>query len=292
MKISILIPIFNFDVRELVEELYSQCSLAHDLKDFEILLFDDGSSDKFKNEDLANDKILYKEFSENQGRSRIRNLLAEAAHFEALLYLDCDSRIDKQDFIKAYVQNFQEGSVVYGGRTYDQNPPEAAYFLRWKYGVEREIIPADIRIQNPYQSFMTNNFLIDRKVFLEIKLDENLVGYGHEDTLLGMELKKREIPIIHIDNPAVHIGLETKEEFLSKTKEGIKNLLVLQKEGKLSCKEVKLLRYHKIFSKFPIKGLFKAYYKRKEKSIEQDLKSDQVSIRNFDLWKLNEILKG
>ena len=86
--------------------------------------------------------------------------------------------------------------------------------------------------------------------------------------------------------------METKEEFLSKTKEGIKNLLVLQKEGKLSCKEVKLLRYHKIFSKFPIKGLFKAYYKRTEKSIEQDLKSDQVSIRNFDLWKLNEILKG
>lgn len=290
MKISILIPVFNFDVSHLVEELFSQSQQAHNLGDFEILLFDDGSTQKYNNASLANEKITYKEFKENQGRSRIRNLLAENAQFEALLFLDCDSRIDQLDFIKAYVQNFQDGSVVYGGRTYDKQPPEDAYFLRWKYGIEREIISANIRIENPYKSFMTNNFLIDRKVFLNIQLDESLKGYGHEDTLLGIELKKAGIPIIHIDNPAVHIGLETEAEFLEKTKEGIRNLWYLKEEGKLSCKDVKLLKYQRIMSKFPLKNLFTAYYKRKAKKIEANIKSKQVNIRSFDLWKLHYLL--
>ncbi len=290
MKISILIPIFNFNVEELVRELKAQCEAAHDLKDFEILLFEDGSKEKFQNASLVSEKIIYKEFQENQGRSKIRNLLAQSSKFEALLFLDCDSRIDKKDFIKAYIQNFQEGSIVYGGRTYDSKEPSQEVYLRWKYGVEREIISADVRIQNPYKSFMTNNFLIDKKVFLDIGLDESLKGYGHEDTLLGIELKKQGIPIIHIDNPAVHIGLETKEDFLEKTKEGLKNLLDLHHQKKLGSGEVKILKYYTYFKFFPIKQLFQKYYQKKERSILEDLDSKEVNIRNFDLYKLNYLL--
>lgn len=290
MKISILIPVFNFDVSDLVEELENQCQSAHTLEDFEIRLYDDGSANHFSNSKLRSDKIIFKEFSENQGRSRIRNTLAKEAAFEALLFLDCDSRIDQKDFIKNYVQNYQDGSVVYGGRTYDKSPPESTFYFRWKYGLEREIISADIRIQNPYRSFMTNNFLIDRLVFNQIGLDEGLKGYGHEDTLLGIELEKKEIPIIHIDNPAAHIGLESKEDFLNKTKEGLKNLLLLFEQSKLKSKDVRILKYYTYFRIFPVKQIFLKYYSLRKRSIEKNLSSKEVEMKNFDLYKLNYLL--
>lgn len=290
MKISILIPVFNFDVSDLVNELDHQCSTAHILDDYEIRLYDDGSKNRYANSSLASEKIIYREFSENQGRSKIRNTLAYGAEFEALLFLDCDSRIDKKDFIKSYVQNFQDGAVVYGGRTYDQNEPDSDVYFRWKYGIEREIIPADIRIQNPYNSFMTNNFLIDKKVFQSIGLDESLKGYGHEDTLLGIELKKSQVPIIHIDNAAVHIGLEKSEEFIQKTNEGLKNLHKLLLQGKLKSEDVRILKYYSYFKVFPVKQVFQKYYNWKKRSIEENLNSREIQMKNFDLYKLNYLL--
>ncbi|MBK9012976.1 MAG: hypothetical protein IPM82_02230 [Saprospiraceae bacterium] len=66
---------------------------------------------------------------------------------------------------------------------------------------------------------MTNNFLIPRQLFLEIQFDETLRQYGHEDTLFGMELARRQVPIVHIDNPLEHIGLEPVDVFLRKTEQ-------------------------------------------------------------------------
>lgn len=290
MKISILIPVYNFDVGNLVRELESQCKKAIGLDDFEILLFDDASPEKYQNANLASDKISFKNLLENAGRSKIRNLLANAAQFDALLYLDCDSAIEKPDFINSYVQHYQDDSVVYGGRTYSNQSPKDTTFFRWKYGVEREIISANTRIQNPYHSFMTNNFLISKKVYLDIQLDEELKGYGHEDTLFGIELKKKKIPIIHIENPAVHIGLETKEVFFEKTKEGIQNLIHLYENKKIKPENTKLLSYYVKMNMFPLKNLFKIYYNSKSVKIEENLKSDNPNMRNFDLWKLNYML--
>jgi hypothetical protein len=82
--------------------------------------------------------------------------------------------------------------VVYGGRNYEAKPPkEKELFFRWWYGVNRETISVAEREVAPYHAFMTNNFLIPKQLFLSIKLDEKLKGYGHEDTLFGIELKKK-----------------------------------------------------------------------------------------------------
>ena len=42
--------------------------------------------------------------------------------------------------------------------------------------------------------------------------------------LLGYQLKKAGIDILHIDNGLVHEGLESNRDFLNKTKLGIENL--------------------------------------------------------------------
>ena len=102
--LSILIPVFNNKVVKLVKELHDQCVRAK-IK-FEILVFDDGSREKIKQENKALNGIFgvnYLELSENIGRSRIRNKLAKTAGFPYLLYLDADSKINSRKFIKNYI---------------------------------------------------------------------------------------------------------------------------------------------------------------------------------------------
>jgi hypothetical protein len=60
-----------------------------------------------------------------------------------------------------------------------------------------------------------------------VSFDESIVTYGHEDTVFGLCLADKNIPILHIDNPAVHLGLETDETYLLKVEEGLQTLAQL-----------------------------------------------------------------
>lgn len=291
--ISILIPVYNFNVVDLVKSLHQQATDTGIV--FEIICIDDKSEEQYKyhnNNIRSLTHVKYEELSKNIGRSRIRNLLAKQACYEQLLFLDCDSSILQKDFIQQYVNHARPDAIVYGGRNYEAKAPEnSAYFFRWYYGVKRETSSVASRKKHPYRSFMTNNFLIPKAVFLKHPLDENITGYGHEDTLLGIELQKAAVPIVHIDNPLCHIGLETAEEFLEKSISGIENLKLLIREGRIS-KDVKLYNYYQFLRKtgltIPIKLLGKAYIK----GIEKQLKSAQPKLFLFDFWKLYHLSKG
>ena len=227
--ISILIPVYNFGMEALVGDLLKQAKNAH--VPFEIRLYDDGSEPVFK---AANRKLLqlegviYQEMDRNLGRSAIRNRLARDAQFDQLLFMDCDSAVESDDFLKNYLGHLHPEKVLCGGRTYSPAPPEnRELLLRWQIGQAREVSTASQRIPFPYRTFMTNNFVVPRSIFLTIGLNEDLEGYGHEDTLFGLELKRSGVSILHLDNPLRHIGLETCDEFLRKTREGIRNLAFL-----------------------------------------------------------------
>ena len=73
--LSILIPIYNFKVVDVVLELKAQAEKLD--VPFEILCFDDASSThKDTNSTLqAEANIQYREFNRNIGRTKIRNLL-------------------------------------------------------------------------------------------------------------------------------------------------------------------------------------------------------------------------
>ena len=92
--ISILIPIYNFAVKELVSELSRQ---AQELNlDFEILCIDDNSKSKYIKLNKDIEKIYgvnYKLNKKNIGRSAIRNVLTKQSKYDYLLFLDCDVQI-------------------------------------------------------------------------------------------------------------------------------------------------------------------------------------------------------
>lgn len=285
--LSILIPVYNYDVQKLVHELHRQCTLLN--LGFEIICMDDDSSASFKNlnRSIATaDHVKYEELQQNIGRSSIRNKLAGQAQYEWLLFMDCDSEVVSADFIKNYVHNIDNTDLLYGGRIYAAQPPvNKNEFLHWLYGSEREVKSAEERAKNPYASFMTNNFMIRKDLFLAVKLNEEIKGYGHEDTLLGIELKKRSARMKHISNPLLHAGLEPADEFISKQKQAIKNLAWLIRHG-FADTEIKIYRYFLFLKKTGLKPLYLRWMKKREEKYIQQLKSEHPDLKMLDRLKL------
>ena len=89
--LSILIPTYNYNTFPLVEELKNQ-AIATGIT-FEIIVFDDGSTDEISLKENSNintlDNCFFKISNKNIGRSAIRNLLAKTAKFENLLFFKC-----------------------------------------------------------------------------------------------------------------------------------------------------------------------------------------------------------
>lgn len=281
--LSVLIPVYNYDVRPLVGDLDRQCS---DMSiPFEIICLDDGSAShwKIKNrllQDIQN--LRYEELDQNIGRSAIRNRLVEMAKFPYLLFLDCDSKVIRHTFIRDYHTHLSPDTVLYGGRTYTPDPPaDPDLLLHWQFGVKRESFPATLRRAEPYHRFMTNNFLAPKSILKKIPFEERIRQYGHEDTLFGFELKQRQIPIFHLDNPVEHQGLETAGVFLEKTERAVANLAIVQ--NIYPHVETTLLKWGNLLRPFFPAG---AGADRLKRRIRNKLLAGNASLFWLDLYKL------
>ena len=187
--------------------------------------------------------------------------------------------------MKNYI-NLPAYDVIYGGRKHHQlKPKKSNKKLRWLYGIKMEDQSFDYRLRNPYHSFKSNNFLIKKNILSNNKFDETFTGYGHEDTLLSLELKKNKINISQIDNPVYHEGIESNIIFLNKTKEGIDNLCKLEKKMK-ALNGVKLITYYKFLKKMKMDKLLLFIAPSTIRLIELQLLSRSPSLWLFNLYKL------
>lgn len=246
--ISICIPVYNLNVAELVNALFIQKKRLDVAS--EIILIDDCSLDVFKaqNQQIESD-INYIQLEKNVGRAAIRNLFLAYANYDHLLFLDCDSTIKHPDFLQNYVKAIKEypDRVICGGSEYEKKVPPKNKRLRWKYGSKRESKPFEERKKDNYNSFLTNNFVINKYQFKNVRFDENLLNYGHEDTLFGIELKKADIKILHIDNAVCNGNLSENAEFVVNTEQAIQNLVFLLENydhGEEIRKNIRLLRVY------------------------------------------------
>lgn len=282
--VSILIPVFRYDVRPLVGALLEQASGLDE--EWEIICLDDGSPDSVRerNRELAGKEgVTYLELPQNVGRSRVRNLLAEKARFPNLLFMDCDGMPGSPDFLKKYLPHCGKGYVVSGTRAYLPTPPaDPDLFFHWYYGRSREQRPAAERNQHPYDAFCTFHFLCPRDIFLSIRLDESLRQYGHEDTQFGSDLREKGIPVVHIDNDYIHMDVETVDVFLEKTRQGIENLAYLSKKNpQIGSRLLQTYRKINLFAK-PIAWSFRLI----RPLLERQLHSRRPNMRLFDVYKL------
>ena len=106
--VSILLPVYNWPIGALLTALHQQAAAEPGLR-FEILAFDDASPDLAQR--AANRAavtglpyVRYHELPLNAGRAAIRNQLAAAARYPWLLFLDADSDLPDDRFLRRYRQ--------------------------------------------------------------------------------------------------------------------------------------------------------------------------------------------
>ena len=289
--ISICIPIFNFDTSALISELKKQMESTQ--AGCELVLIDDHSDDHFRkiHRKYVGD-CQYVELEQNIGRSKIRNLFLRYATQPYFLFLDCDSTVLDSKFLQNYLNQLSaEPNIVCGGRVYPTEKPEKSKMLRWKYGVLCESQPSHIRKLDPNKSFMTNNFLIKRELFDQIRFEERLTQYGHEDTLFGYELAKRGIQIEHIENPIMNGDIETNQLFLEKTKLGIENLKKLVQyvhNDPTLIQKVTLLKTYEKVRKFT--SLLVPFFRVFNPLFYKLLQSGLHNITLFNIYKLGLLM--
>ncbi len=286
--LSILIPTYNYTVVSLVKSLYEQ--LKKQDNPFEIICFDNGSNLEICSINEEINKIefcTYKLLKTNGGRSKTRNLLAEKAKYNWLLFLDADVLPVTDNFIHIYFESVLKNDlkVAFGGLKYE-GKPTGDRMLRWVYGKSREEIPLSIRKKNPQEHFTSANFLINKDVFQQFKFDESLVKYGYEDTLLAIELNKNNIQITQIDNPVYHLGIDKNEVFLNKTRESVKNLVILNKQQKVDIQDFKILKAFENIKKYKMVNILKTGFEKYANSMEKNLKSAKPSLFIYDMYKL------
>lgn len=297
MKISVCIPVYNFDVRELITDLKVQ--MENDALNAEIILIDDASDSKFKqiNQEISElcDQVVFLE--KNIGRSKIRNLFLQYAKGDYMLFLDCDGKLISEFFLKNYFEFLDlkpNLSVVYGGRTAISKPISSEYILRWKFASERENLSLIERQKKPYLSFQTNNFLISRKIFQQVQFNTSLHKYGYEDLIFAMDLKTLQISVDHLENPVLNNDIESNEIYLRKVEESVENLSVLLKDKTMNSKlsEIKIVKAYQIIStigilKFAVSAILSVF----ENSFKKNLLSAHPNLMFLDFYKLGLILR-
>jgi len=292
MKISICIPVYNFDVRELVYDLKREIA-SHSI-DAEIILIDDGSDEGFKqiNNELNNQVGQFIFLEKNIGRSRIRNLFLKHTKGDYLLFLDCDVQIDHSDFLKNYLQEItsnREVDVVYGNFRID---PSYSKTLRNRYSVEREIFSGE-RTSN-FSVFKTVNFIIKREAFIKFPFDETLIHYGYEDYVFAKKMELNNVTFSGINNPVIHVDDTSNDVFLAKTEIAMNSLFQLSQneENEKYIKDIKVFNIVRKIRKLGFSKFFLVLYERFiKKNILKNLLSDNPQIKNLDIYKLASLLK-
>ena len=168
--LSILIPTYNYNVYPLVREMHKQ--LKKSGVDFEILVYDDASTQNFDLEHLLSEfpEVRYKYFNENQGKVKMLQNMAKDAQHDWLLALDADvfpvDRFFAVKTINAIQKN--QADLYYGGTSVVAQLPSKDKTLRWKFGMERESPSLSERKKHPYRSIVCQSFVIKKQPFLSI----------------------------------------------------------------------------------------------------------------------------
>jgi glycosyltransferase involved in cell wall biosynthesis len=226
VRLSVLIPFFKDDPADLLRHLGEQVPAGGDI---EILLHDDGEPDAELNARITRilaamgqpARLLTSQ--RNRGRSAGRNLLAEQARGDWLIYLDADMAPVHGDFIAQYRKLMdQDGAdAVFGG--YETVWPEAAE-LQLHAALSRTSDQNDAATRNRIgaTAFCASNILVRARVMKAVPYDTGYTGWGWEDVDWAVRAAE-QFKLGHADNPARHAGLEPADRLLEKFRIGATN---------------------------------------------------------------------
>lgn len=290
--LSILIPTYNFSVTALVNKLQEECMRLG--INYEIIVSDDASENVYDNGILKlKDRVHYFYQEINLGRSKSRNFLASKAQYEWILFLDADVLPKNTNFVASYLAAINPLSdLIFGGLSYSNVKPEKTELLRWNYGHKKEALTYHDRLTKKPQHFLCSNALIHKKVFKKIKFNEELTKYGYEDLIFEKEVVNANFRIIQIDNPVLHLKLDTSYEFISKTEEALQNLKTLINNQLLNFEDTGISAAYAKLNKFKLDKIYYRLFQLCEKGIKKNLTSSVPSMTFFNFYRLYYFTKN
>jgi len=226
--LSVLIPFLRDDPGVLLNMLDGEATALADA--VEVVLMDDGTGDAELTARLAA-RVMVMDLpvrlitlSANEGRSKGRNRLAAAARGGSLLFLDSDMRPDHDRFLKTWLDLVQGDApaVAFGGFSLLQAPDEPRFSVHRAMATRGECVVAEARARSPEKYVYTSNLLVRRDVFEAEGFDGAFTGWGWEDVEWAMRVSRRW-PVLHLDNPATHMGLDTVEQLAGKYEQSAGN---------------------------------------------------------------------
>jgi glycosyltransferase involved in cell wall biosynthesis len=228
--LSILIPVYNWDVRPLLKKLQAQCTGLEERTGVEIIVMDDGSTEKFDTAVTAEQLslVVYEELAVNRGRVAVRNALLDKANGEFVLFLDADMLPDHDDFIQVYIDQAKAGAeIVCGGISYLQSREDDADYSFYLYKSRKtEALPAVARNATPWRYLFTSNIMLRRNILDLIRFDSRFKGYGFEDIEWAIRLSEAHT-INHVDNTCSHLGVMSKQQVYTNMRDSIVNYVLL-----------------------------------------------------------------
>ena len=227
-RLSILIPFLRDDPSDLLEMLSREAlTLAGQV---EIVVLDDGTDDAELTARLSDQAMAMRiatrliSLARNEGRSLGRNRLAQSARGRSLLFLDSDMRPDSERFVRIWLDLVEadDPAVAFGGFSLLQAPTDARYAVHRAMATRSDCIGHHERALQPEKHVFTSNLLVRRDVFDSEGFDPAFSGWGWEDVEWAMRVSRR-YPVLHIDNTATHMGLDTAESLAAKYEQSVAN---------------------------------------------------------------------
>lgn len=226
--LSVLMPFLRDDPRDLLRLLDREAAQVRGA--VEIVILDDGTNDERLTADLI--KVINEmampvrliTLIANEGRAVGRNRLAEAARGGSLLFLDSDMRPDQFHFLGAWVDlvKAQDPAVAFGGFSLLQASTERKFSVHRAMAAKSDCLACEERAKTPEKYVYTSNLLVRRDVFEAEAFDREFSGWGWEDVEWAMRVSRR-YPVIHVDHPATHMGLDTTASLAGKYEQSADN---------------------------------------------------------------------
>ena len=289
--ISILIPCYDFNALPLVKRLEKEAltlSIA-----YEIICIDDGSfSPLNENNQQINalTNCLFIESKKNVGRIANRKLLSDKAQYNWLLFIDVDTMPKNEKFLETYLSHINKKDAVFGGFFYNKESFSNDNSLRFTFGKKREQVTSKKRMRNPYNYIISSNFMINKSIFDQIEVPEDINGYGL-DYFFGAQLKTNNVHITHIDNEVIHHDLDDNNEFLEKTRSALDNLKYMNNNNYIKKHDISILKAYNFLKILLLENMFYAMIKTVNNKIETNLMSKKPSLVAFDLYRLAYLCK-
>ena len=288
-KVSIIVPFYNVEgyIEKCLDTLVNQT-----LKDIEIILVNDGSTDRsieIVNKFLRRypEKLVYLE-KENGGLSDARNYAIPYTKGEYIAFLDSDDYVEKYMYEEMYNMAKKENSDMVECNFYWEYPDKQKEDIRTIYHGKNEMI-VKIRV-------VAWNKLIKREILekSEVRFPK---GYRYEDTEFTYKLIPYIEKVSFLKKPCIHYvqregsisnsqNERTKEIF-----DVLDHVIEYYKEKDIYEKYQEELEY--IYVRYAFCSSLLRIVKIKDDNLQEKLLNltwDNVNTK-FPNWKNNEILK-